>query len=160
MSEIADLPTKPLPRVQLTALLRDALVAQGDDPDLYCDYFAEWKSWGPSGEFSDWYFGKDGYYRKPVRNHKQVLRHVHLPPVTDKKKAATWDWQAKKGLLKASNTALVYAQDPHHGFLLIYIAREPDGHALSDMLTDATRKLMNDFCDVAEAFIHDGSILI
>ena len=45
---------------------------------------------------------------------------------------------------------LVYVDGGRHGFLLIHLAREPDGH---DEVT-ASMRLMEMWADVAEAFIH------
>lgn len=148
------------PRVQITALLRSDLEALGYDVDEICNLFAEWKSRGATGEYLYWFFGKDGEYAKPLRSNKRVLRHVHLPPETDEQKAAQWDVVAKRCGRKTSDTALVYAYDARHGYLLMYIAREPEGHALADLSTPDSLQLMEDLCDVAEAFIHDGSVTI
>ncbi len=43
-----------------------------------------------------------------------------------------------------------------YGYLLIHLAREPDGH---DDIT-ANARLMEMWADIAEAFIHDGTILL
>lgn len=70
----------PLPKVQLTALFRAQLEADGTDPDDLAAYFAGWKQDWPKLEDRDYYFGKDGDYHTPKRNNKAVLRHVHMPP--------------------------------------------------------------------------------
>ena len=121
---------------------------------------SSWKALGAAAEFSDPYFGKDGEYSQPIRNGRRVLRHVHLPPESNPEEVGRWDAQAKRGSRKTSDTSLIYAFDARHGYLLIYVAREPDGHVLSDMGTKETVDLMNNFADVAEAFLFDGSILI
>lgn len=144
----------------MTRLLRESLEADGFDADEFAQYFGNWKALGDAGEYSDPYFGKDGEYSRPIRAGQRVLRHVHLPPESDPAEIARWNAQAKRGSRKTSDTSLVYAFDQRHGYLLIYVAREPDGHVLSDMGTKETADLMNNFADVAAAFRHDGSILI
>lgn len=52
--------SSPLPKVQLTALFRTQLEADGVDPDDLTVYFAEWKRDWPRLEDCDYYFGKDG----------------------------------------------------------------------------------------------------
>jgi len=150
----------PVHKVQLTDLLRESLKAEGLDPDLLAQDFAEWKALGDKGEYSSYYFGKDSDYTRPTRLKKSVLRHVHLPPASDPKEIASWEkvW-SKKGR-KTSDTSLVYARDPTHGYLLIYIAREPEGHLFAEMTTPQSKQMMENFADVAEAFIHDGTVRI
>lgn len=146
-------------RVRITELLRTSLQEDGYDVEAFCDYFAEWKS-SPANEYTDWFFGKDSDYVAPRRNGRRVLRHVHLPPEQDTVKRAKWEQAFKTTSRKTSDTALVYAYDPAHGYLLIYVAREPAGHALSDMATPDTQKLMNLFADQAEAFIFGGEVYL
>ena len=147
-------------KVELTQRLRNDLIADGVDPDFFATYFGNWKALGVKGEFLDPYFGKDGFYAKPLRNNKMVLRHVHLPPEQDEKKIADWDKKANRGSLKTSDNVLIYAEDKMQGYLLIYFVREPNGHSIAEMKTSESTSLMNEFCDVAEAFIQDGTILI
>jgi hypothetical protein len=154
------LATSKLPHVQITELLRASLEDDGLDAVAFCQYFSEWKALGSAGEYSDEYFGKDGEYARPKRNNQNVLRHVHLPPESDPADLAKWNRDHTRRSRKVSDTSLIYAQDPRHGILLIYIAREPEGHTLAEMDTEESAKLMNDFCDVAEAFMHDGTVLI
>ncbi len=152
--------TSKLPKVQLTNVFRQALIADGLDPDDFAQYFAEWKEDWPKYELADFYFGKDGDYKRPLRHGKRVLRHVHLAPLDDSPDYADWCLKAKRLSRKTSDEILVYAQDQTHGFLLLHIAREPTGHELGEMATPTTHQLMNDLADVAEAFIHDGSVII
>jgi hypothetical protein len=147
------------PKVRATAMLR-ASVAKLYDVDDLCDLFADWKTGWPSREHTFWFFGKDGDYVEPKRNGRRVLRHVHLPPSSDTDKAKAWDKHYDRLSRKTSDTALVYAFDPAHGHLLIYVAREPKGHELSDMATPETRRLMEIFADQAEAFIFEGAIYL
>ena len=166
-----------LPKVQLTEVFFAALKADGADPDSLAEAFAEWRQGWPKFENSDYYFGKDGYYRTPVRNRKMVVHHVHMPPenpdawpaeapaLSAEKRAKIraeiqqWDkmWDLKRaGRFRTSSRVLVYVDGGRHGYLLLHLAREPDGH---DETTD-NKRLMNVMADVADAFIHDGTILI
>ena len=161
-------PTPTLPRVQLTSLLRQALTDEGLDPDAFAQYFAEWKALGPEGEYEDYYFGKDGFYDQPKRTGRRVLRHVHLAPTDTRvsdaevppEALARWekDWKLRRR--KTSDTSLVYAEDPAYGYLLIYIAWEPEGHEFAQMATVETAGFMNQLADVAEEFIHKGTVLL
>jgi mRNA interferase YafO len=154
------MPTKkPLPKVQITLVLHDLLETLGFEAEEFSRYFASWKALGPGGENADYYFGKDGYYNKPLRGGKLVVRHVHLPPEggTD---LAIWDQAAERRTRKTSDTALIYAHDHHHGFLLIDIVIEPNGHLIATMATPESIEMMNLYADVAEAFIHNGTVLI
>ena len=54
----------------------------------------------------------------------------------------------------------MYTFDRRHGYLLIFLVREPEGHVFSEMKTKDAAQLMEDFADVADAFQFDGSILI
>jgi hypothetical protein len=144
-----------------TRLLHDALEQEGEgDCAALCIYFSEWKALGPAGEYSDWYFGRDSEYIHPRRNGKRLLRHVHLPPTYDPEAMEAWNRKAERNSPKTSDSALIYTFDPTYGYLLIYIAREPEAHRLADMATPESFDLMNQFCDVAEAFGLNGSILI
>lgn len=49
---------------------------------------------------------------------------------------------------------------PLYGYLLLYIAREPNGPAISDMRIASSARFMNQLADAAEAFIHDGSVVL
>jgi hypothetical protein len=155
-----------LPQVQLTTLLRQALIDEGFDPDEFAQYFAEWKVLGPAGEYTDYYFGKDGFYERPKRCGRRVLRHVHLPPdppVDGQRPSpafADWELDSQRCRRKTSDTSLIYAEDPGHGFLLIYLAREPQGHKLARMDTPEAQQLMNQLADVAEQFIFSGTIIL
>jgi hypothetical protein len=44
--------------------------------------------------------------------------------------------------------------------LLIYIAWEPEGHEFAQMATAETARFMNQLADVAEEFIHRGTVLL
>jgi hypothetical protein len=149
----------PLPHVQLSDLLYDTFEAEGIDPDVFADEFAAWKALGPTGEFSSYYFGKDGFYIEPKRNGQMVIRHVHLPP-SDTAELAEWSRLHRRRRMRTSNTCLVYAHDRRHGYLLLYVAREPNGHGISDMRIPASARLMHQFADAADAFIHDGSVIL
>lgn len=148
-----------LQKVQFTELLRQNLIDDGLDPDDFAQYFAEWKAEGEAGENLDYYFGKDGFYSVPKRAGRMVLRHVHMLP-DDEKELAKWDRAWQRRSRKTSDTALIYAYDPAHGFLLMHLAREPQGHTLAKMETPESKKFMNQLADVAEAFIFNGDVLI
>lgn len=149
-----------MPKVQITKLLRDALTDDGLDPDGFADYFAEWKAEGAAGLFIDFYFGKDSFYDRPRRNGRRVLRHVHLPPEQDQKALGEWELNWKRQRSKTSDTALIYAEDPGQGCLLIALVREPNGHQIARMATPQSRQFMNDMADVADTFIHTGTFSI
>lgn len=166
-----------LPQVQLTQEFREELEAEGADPEVLIEAFAEWKEDWPRFEDGDYFFGKDGQYSSPTRVGKRVLTHVHMPPedpenwpadappLTPAQKAKiegevrNWDrmWNLRRAArYRTSSRVLVYVDGGRHGYLLLRLAREPDGHDA----TTADRQLMNHLADVAEAFIHDGSIII
>jgi hypothetical protein len=88
-----------------------------------------------------------------------VLRHVHLPPA-DAVELAEWSRLHRRRRKRTSDTCLVYAYDRHHGYLLLYVAWEPNGHAISDMSVPASARLMHQLADAAEAFIQDGSVIL
>lgn len=147
-----------LPRVRLSVLLRDDLKSEGYDPYDFGHYFAEWKSLGPAGEYADPYFGKDSLYERPLRNNTRVLRHVHLRPEGFPDKIKEWDRLHDLGARKTSNAVLIYVYDPVHGYLLLHMVREPDGHVFSEMKTPDTDLFMNQLADVAEEFIYFGAV--
>ena len=57
---------------------------------------------------------------------------------------------------RTSSRVLVYAAGDRHGYLLLHLGREPDGH---DQI-QANRKLLLDLATVAEQFCYNGTILI
>ena len=144
----------------MTAMLRRALESEGFDVADFCNLFAEWKTNWPQDEYAFWFFGKDGLYAFPKRQGESVLHHVHLPPENRAEDLARWNLQLERLSRKVSDTALVYTFDPRYGYLLLYVAREPNGHALSDMSTQETHELMNGLADQAEAFRHGGSVYL
>lgn len=106
-----------------------------------------------------------------------VVHHVHMPPespdtwpaqtpaLPPEKQAKIraeiqqWDrmWSLKRAArFRTSSRVLVYVDGDRHGYLLLHLAREPDGHDE----TTANKRLMNEMADVAETFIHNGSIRI
>jgi hypothetical protein len=147
-------------KVRATQLLRDSLAAGGWNPDVLVQEFREWKADGAAGEYGSYYFGKDAPYDPPRRNGKPVLWHVHMPPETDSEATAKWTVAWRRRTRKTSDAALIYAYDPLHGYLLLYFAVEPTAHALIAMRDADSRDLMNLLADIAEAFIHDGSIVV
>ncbi len=151
---------RKLPKVQVTNLLRRVLAAEGADPDHFAEQFAKWKRDWPAQEFLNFYFGKDGDYTRPVRNGQRVLRHVHLPPNPRSPAYRTWELRAARRSRNTSDAVLVYAQDSSHGYLLLFIAREPHGHSLGDMGTLDIAKLMNGLAEAAEQFIFAGDVIL
>lgn len=164
-----------IPKVQLTQAFRETLEAEGANPDDLADEFAAWKQDWPYWEDRDYYFGKDGDYHTPKRGNRSVLRHVHMPPedptawpddappLSAEKHAKilkersdwakNWAWK-RAARYRTSSRVLVYVDGGRHGYLLIHLAREPDGH---DEVT-ASKRLMEMWADVADAFIHDGTV--
>ena len=71
-----------------------------------------------------------------------VLRHAHSVPLADPPALRRWNLQWRHRSRKVSDRALVYASDPTHGHLLIYILKEPDAHMVPRMATDDHRVLM------------------
>jgi hypothetical protein len=126
--------------------------------DYFIEEFTYWKS---DGAFSNWQFGKDGFYENPKSSvGKMCLRHVHLPPIFDVNKRRRWEliWNgAIRGHYRTSNTILVYAEDAHYGYLLIQLLIEPDGHKVADRRTQEHAELMQDMVDEAELFQHTGT---
>lgn len=155
-----------LPKVHLTKILRQALVRDGYDPDVFVEYFAEWKAKGVQAEFDDYYFGKDGFYERPKRSGRRVLRHVHIAPdqpaegQRPSKALENWDRDWERQSRRTSDNSLIYAEDPGRGFLLIFLAREPLGHQLARMDTPVSAQFMDDLADAADAFIFSGKILL
>lgn len=146
-------------RVQVTAMLSDSLRDAGWNPEVLADEFREWKTDGAAGEYTSYYYGKDGDYTSPLRNGKPVLRHVHMPPASDAAALAAWEMQWRRRSRKTSDGALIYAYDHHYGYLLIFYAVEPTAHSLAQMQDADSVELMNMFADIAEAFIHDGTVI-
>jgi hypothetical protein len=144
-------------RVQATALLRQVLADAGMDVDDLLEEFCAWKV---KGEFSNYYFGKDGAYSEPRRNGRSVLWHVHVPPESDPVALAKWDRAWRFGSRMSSDAALIYTYDPAHGFLLLFYAIEPTAHSLAEMNDFDSRELMTLLADVAEQFIFRGTIAV
>lgn len=67
-------------KVQLTSALTSQLVLAGLDPAILIEQFAQWKQ---KGEYSSYFFGKDGFNRDST-----LLRHVHMVPLHDPAEAA------------------------------------------------------------------------
>lgn len=146
---------------QMSGHFERHLFEKGDDPEAVRKYFQEWKE----AKNEDWYFGKDEFYRKPLWNGKPVLKHVHLAPGPTDKSAdgeryllPMWNLIWEKGWNKerTSNTALIYAEDRTHGFLLLHVVWAPDGHSFPKMLTSHSTQLMNRFRDEAADFMLNG----
>jgi hypothetical protein len=147
------------PHVQLSDPLYDTFEEEGLNPNVFADEFQAWKALGPAGEYSNFYFGKDSFYFELKRHHQMVLRHVHLPP-SGTQELAEWNRAHRRRRRRTSNICLIYAYYKAHGHLLLYIAREPNGHVILDLRISASVRLLNQLADETKAFIHDGSIVL
>jgi hypothetical protein len=147
-------------RVRITEALRTALANIGQNSAQLVRDFGDWKSLGPAGEYSSEIFGKDGAYRAPsVGGVVYKLRHVHLIPLLDRPKRRRWLEKFRVRGRKTSNRVLVYAEDGRGNYLLIFILNEPSAHDIAEMRTARDRETMKGFAAVAEAFLHDGTVL-
>lgn len=146
-------------RVRMSALLRETLDEEEIDPEWMGDKFAEWKGPGAAGEIASYYFGRDTYYRTPQHNGQMVLRHAHMPPGNAVELAA-WRRFHRQRRPRTSDSHLIYAQDPLHGYLLLMFVREPNAHTFAQMATPSTARRMRELVAAAAAFIHDGSVVL
>lgn len=143
-----------------TAVLRDQFIALGEDPANFAAEFDRWKSSGERGEYDSPLFGKDGAYSSPpVNGQPNLLRHVHLVPLSDSAQLKVWHVKWRQRARKTSDRALVYASDARHGHLLLFILVEPHAHAIAQMRTPEHRATMQGLAAVAGRFIHDGTII-
>ncbi len=141
--------------VKITITLENALKKGGQDSNLFCQSFKEWKT---GDEFGSYHFGKDSAYATPtVDGQKYALLHVHLVPVFDQ--LSTWKkiWRFKGR--KTSDRVLVYTKNSNGDFLLIFILSEPDAHKIARMETQKHKAIMDGFANVAAAFLFDGSVI-
>jgi len=124
--------------------------------------FDAWKvacALNPDAEYEDPRFGKDGAYIAPkVDGVPYVLRHVHLVPLKDTVKLATWNRFFGLKKRKTSDRALVYVTAPSGAHLLLFILDEPSAHEVAKMKTAEHKALMLQLATVASAFIQDGSV--
>lgn len=139
-----------------TKALRRQLVALDEEPHNFAREFDAWKARGPAGEYDSYLFGKDGAYGTPLPN---SLRHVHLAPISDASALLAWDAKWSRRSRKVSNRALVYASDPTHGHLLIFILSEPSAHRVVRMQSAADAELMRKLVRIAERFVQDGVVI-
>lgn len=146
------------PIVQITKLLSDKFTADNKDVDAFLENFRAWKATGLAGEYGSQHFGKDAFYDRPKVDGVLVLRHVHMRPTKDLEAQSKWDKLYRRRGKKTSNVALIYAEDPTHGFLLIDLLEEPVAHAVAEMKTAEHRAYMETMADVADAFIFSGVI--
>lgn len=144
-------------QVKMTQALRDALAEDGLDAEEFIKRFAKWRA---GDEYGSYYFGKDGGYHSPKVDGVAPLRHVHLVPLTDEDKLASWNkaW-GRKGR-KSSDRALVYASDGLKKHLLIYILDEPTAHEIASMKTPEDRETMEGFALAAAKFIDTGEVIV
>lgn len=144
-------------QVKITKLLYEALLAAGGNAEMFIEDFIKWKS---GDEYGSYIFGKDSAYTTPtVDGQTNVLRHVHLVPLTDQNQLEKWNKAWKHGSRKTSDRALVYVDDGKGSFLLIYILDEPDAHNIAKMNTSNYKALMEGFADVAAEFLDNGNVL-
>jgi mRNA interferase YafO len=146
-----------LPKVQVSALLADWAERHNEDlPSLVVE-FAHWKVM--KDERNSFYFGKDGFYARPLRHGQRVLRHVHMPPDEQSDRFPVWEEAYEEKWARTSDTILIYADGGRHGYLLLHIVKEPDGHDFAEMRTSQDRSMMKQFADAADAFIHNGEVM-
>lgn len=132
----------------------------GESSDGCVDYFQAWKAEGPTGEYGNYFFGKDSAYHTPkLTLSNDRLMHVHLVPILDQDALVAWDRDWKRRTRKVSNRVLVYADNRKGDYLLIYVLNEPDAHSIAAMQTVEDAETMAFFAQVAEAFIFNGSII-
>ena len=143
-----------------THALHNQLAALGEDSDGWTDFFGDWKARGSAGEYDNYFFGKDGAYVgiKMDAPHG-MLMHVHLVPILDPVAFARWERDWARRSRKTSDRALIYADDGHGNYLLIYVLDEPTAHAIASMATQQDKETMQAFAAVASAFVFDGSII-
>ncbi|MBJ2155290.1 type II toxin-antitoxin system YafO family toxin [Variovorax sp. IB41] len=137
-----------------TAALEGQLRSLGENAANFASEFDHWKSQGLAGEYANYLFGKDGGYIRPDK-----LRHVHLVPLSDVNALMKWNIAWKRQSRRVSDRVLVYASDPTHGHLLIFILDEPHAHEIAQMRTSTHRQLMQSLSVIAERFIQTGIIL-
>ncbi len=143
-----------------THALHNQLAAIGEDSAGWADFFDDWKARGPAGEYDNYFFGKDGAYVGIKMDAPHVkLMHVHLVPILDPVALARWERDWARRSRKVSDRALIYADDGHGNYLLIYVLDEPSAHAIAKMATQQDRETMQAFAAVASAFVFDGSII-
>ena len=144
-------------KTQCTAAICKQLGRLGESPEAFA---AEFEKWRNDGEYSSYFFGKDGLYIAPTLSDGSMgLRHVHLVPLANAQQLRRWNVQWLRRGRKTSDRVLVYAQDPTHGYLLIYILNEPEAHEVAKMLTPDSALLMGKLIKIAETFIYTGQII-
>jgi hypothetical protein len=153
----------PIP-VRATAVCTDALREQfaelGADLPAFVQKFCEWKSLGPAGEYSSYFFGKDVPFLRPtLAEPGGELRHVHLVPLLDKPALADWDKKHLRGSRKTSNRILAYVGGGRGSHLLLYILAEPTAHDVMKMQTEDDRTLMKQFAQVADVWLRTGEVI-
>lgn len=135
----------------------------------FCALFDAWKAGFPGSEYTNFAFGKDGAYVRPLVDGKKfVLRHVHLAPVADVEDLKTWkkryDIGVKNGTgsRRTSNRVLIYVSRQLPGgvedHLLMFILNEPDAHEIAEMKTEGNKAFMEQFSQCAADFLFDGTI--
>jgi mRNA interferase YafO len=126
-------------------MLAQQLAAQGLDSAILCRHFANWKQ---QGEYSSYFFGKDGFNRNNT-----VLRHVHMLPLHDPQQKQRWDQAWRRDGRRTSDRYLFYADGGARlGYLLIYIVGDPGAH---DFLSSpSSYALLQRFAQIADQFVH------
>ena len=141
---------------KLTKALRQALLDSGAEPESFLAGVDEWRRDWPANEFESEYFGKHGGYMSPKADgHPYRLLHVHLKPIVDRTALAQWMYRFQNKSRKTSDRALIFVAGPKGSHLLITILPEPDAHRV---VSDCP-KLMNEFANVAAAFMNEGLII-
>ncbi len=149
----------PVPKVEITTALKEALTADGYDINDFLALFRDWKTDWNKKEYDFWFFGKDGRNKFPKRNNQMVLSHVHLPPEKNKKDQEIWQNNYRNESRKTSNSVLFYAGcEKLNRYLLLYLVVEPHGHNFQKMHTSHNKEIMNILADQAQEYIHSGKI--
>ncbi len=133
--------------------LRQQLLDIGESPGNWADFFQKWKDQGLTGEYRNYFFGKDSAYHTPkLTSPNDRLMHVHLVPILDQGALVAWEQAWRRRTRKVSNRVLVYADNRKGEYLLIYVLNEPDAHSIAAMQTVEDAETMAFFAQVAEAF--------
>lgn len=138
-------------KVYHTNLIKQYAQLNHFDLSRFTERFIKWKK---NGEFSSYFFGKDGFY-SPIHF---GLRHVHLVPILNIVDKLNWDKHWKTGQRRTSDTCLVYVEDGSD-FLLIAILPEPLAHEVAREETEEDRLVMANFRHIAEQFFYYRNIV-
>lgn len=134
-----------------TKLISDYAQEHQFELSEFIQRFSDWKE---KGEFSSYFFGKDGFY-SPI---EAGLKHVHLVPIMSILDKINWDLNWKNGKRRTSDTCLVYVEDGQD-YLLINILPESLAHEIARQATEDDRQIMRFFREIAEQFFYYRNII-